>query len=46
MCHRPADRFLVFQRGYLWEGHWADISIVDMNKEHQIRKDNTLYLCP
>ena len=45
MCHRPADRFQVFERGYLREGYWADISIVDIKKEHQIQKENTLYHC-
>ena len=45
MCHRPADRFQVFERGYLREGYMADIAIVDTQKQNQVQKDNVYYLC-
>lgn len=45
MCHAPADCFLVDKRGYLREGYWADIVIVDPEKEWQVQKNNILYKC-
>jgi len=45
MCHRPADRFQVFERGYLREGYMADIALVDIQKQNQIQKQNIFYLC-
>lgn len=45
MCHAPADLFQVEKRGYLKEGYWADLVLVDLNKKHQVTKDNILYKC-
>ena len=45
MCHAPADCFKVEKRGYLREGYFADIAIVDINKQYTISKDNILYKC-
>ncbi len=45
MCHAPADCFLVDKRGYLREGYWADVLIVDPNKKWTVAKDNILYKC-
>ena len=45
MCHAPATCFQVKDRGYLREGYWADIAIVDPNKEWKVTKDNILYKC-
>ena len=45
MCHAPADCFQVKNRGYLREGYFADIAIVDIQKEYTISKENILYKC-
>ncbi len=45
MCHAPADIFQIKNRGYLREGYWADICLVDLNAPWQINKDNILYKC-
>ncbi len=45
MCHSPAKAFKILERGYLREGYWADIAIVDLDKEWKVSKDNILYKC-
>ncbi len=45
MCHAPADCFRVEKRGYLRPGYFADMVIVDLNKEQKINQDNILYHC-
>lgn len=45
MCHTPADIFQVKNRGYLREGYWADLCLVDLNSPWQVNKDNILYKC-
>lgn len=45
MAHAPADCFNIEKRGYLDEGHWADIIVVDLDKSTTISKDNILYKC-
>lgn len=45
MCHAPVDCFRVKNRGYLREGFFADIAIVDINKKHTINKENILHQC-
>lgn len=45
MCHAVADCFEVDKRGYLDEGNWADVAIVDVNKQWVVSKDNLLYKC-
>ncbi len=45
MCHAVADCYHIEKRGYLDEGYWADIAIVDINKHWNISKDNLLYKC-
>lgn len=39
MCHRPAELFGVVDRGYVREGYYADLVLVDMNAEYTIDKD-------
>ncbi len=45
MCHAPADCFNVEKRGYLDEGNWADVVIVDLEKTTAVSKENILYKC-
>jgi len=45
MCHNPARLFKIEKRGYVKEGYFADIVIVDPNKEQVVDKDNVLYKC-
>ncbi|RME05774.1 MAG: dihydroorotase, partial [Bacteroidetes bacterium] len=45
MCHAPAECFRVKERGYLDEGYWADLAIVDLEKEWTVEKSNIFYKC-
>ncbi len=45
MCHTPADIFQVKDRGYIREGYWADLVLVDLNSTWTVNKNNTLYKC-
>ena len=45
MCHAPAVRFRVSQRGFLREGYFADIVLVRPGEEWTVAPDNILYKC-
>jgi dihydroorotase len=45
MCHAPADLFRIKKRGYLREGYYADLVLVDPNKNWTVSKENILYKC-
>lgn len=45
MCHAPADLYQVDKRGYLKEGYYADIVIVDLNQDYTVTENNILYKC-
>ncbi|WP_462250778.1 dihydroorotase [Ferruginibacter sp.] len=45
MSHAVADCFEIEQRGYIREGYFADLVMVDMNKPHTVTKENILYKC-
>ena len=45
MCHAPAVAFKVRERGFLEEGYWADLSIVDLDQTWLVDKGNILYKC-
>jgi dihydroorotase len=45
MCHAPAIAFRVEERGFLDEGSWADLAIVDANASWTVEPDNILYHC-
>jgi dihydroorotase len=44
-CHNPAILFDVEKRGYIKEGYYADLVIVDVNNPWTVNKDNILYKC-
>jgi dihydroorotase len=45
MCHNPAKIFKIEKRGFLKEGYFADIAIVNTHKPWVVSKDNILYKC-
>lgn len=45
MCHAPAIAFRIRERGFLDEGSWADLSIVDVDHTWTVQPDNILYQC-
>ncbi len=45
MAHAPADLFRVVDRGYIREGYFADLVIVDPDAKHTVDKDSILYKC-
>jgi dihydroorotase len=45
MAHAVADCFQLEKRGYIREGYFADIVLVDLNKPWEVTKDNNLYKC-
>lgn len=45
MCHAPATLFRVNKRGYIREGYFADLVLVNPNKDYTITQDNILYKC-
>lgn len=44
-AHAVADCFQIEERGYIREGYWADLAIVDLNKSTFVSKENILYQC-
>ncbi len=44
-CHNPAILFDVEKRGYIKEGYFADLVIVDLNNPWTVNKSNILYKC-
>lgn len=44
-AHAVADCFQIEERGYIREGYWADLAIVDLNKPLTVSKENILYQC-
>lgn len=45
MSHAVATCFNITERGYLREGYYADVVIVDLNKQTTVEKSNLLYKC-
>ncbi len=45
MCHNPAILFDIEKRGYIREGYFADLVIVNPNNPWTVNKDNILYKC-
>lgn len=44
-CHNPAILFDVEKRGYIRQGYFADLVIVDLNSPWTVNKSNILYKC-
>lgn len=45
MCHNPAILFQVEKRGYVREGFYADLAIVNLNSPWKVTKENIAYKC-
>ncbi len=45
MCHNPAILFEVEGRGYVKEGYWADLVLVDLSSPWTVKKENIFYKC-
>lgn len=43
MAHTPAICFEVEKRGYIREGYWADLVLVDLNKTTTVKKEDIVY---
>ncbi len=44
-AHNPAICFQIDKRGYIREGYWADLVLVDLNSPWEVRTDNIFYKC-
>ncbi len=45
MSHAPADCFQIDRRGYVREGYWADLVLVDLDQTTTVSKENILFQC-
>lgn len=45
MCHNPAELYQIKQRGFIREGYYADLVLVDLNHEKRIANADMLYKC-
>lgn len=45
MCHAPAKCFQVEKRGYIREGYWADLVLIDPDHPWEVRPENIYYKC-
>ncbi len=45
MCHNPSILFQIKDRGYLREGYFADLVVVNPNELWEVNKSNILYKC-
>lgn len=45
MCHNPAELYQIKGRGFIREGYYADLALVDLNHEKVIKNDDMLYKC-
>ncbi len=44
-CHNPAIMYKIEKRGYIKEGYYADLVLVDLNQSQKVSKENILYKC-
>ena len=45
MAHNVATIFQIEKRGFIREGYWADMALVNLNNPWQVNKGNILYKC-
>ena len=45
MSHNPAKLFQIEKRGFIKEGYFADLVLIDPEKSQTVSKENVLYKC-
>jgi dihydroorotase len=45
MCHNPAKLFRIVDRGFIREGHYADLVLVDLNDPWVVSRENIVAKC-
>ncbi len=45
MCHNPAILYQIEKRGFIKEGYFADLTLVDLSALQSVTKDTILYQC-
>ncbi|MDX1652259.1 MAG: dihydroorotase [Brumimicrobium sp.] len=45
MCHNPATLYSIDKRGFIREGYFGDLVLIDPQNEWTVTKDNILYKC-
>jgi dihydroorotase len=45
MCHNVAELFEIDRRGFIREGFYADLVLVNINEQYTVSKNNLLYKC-
>ena len=45
LSHNPATLFRINKRGYIREGYYADLVLIDPKKEQTISNENVYYKC-
>ena len=45
MAHNVADCFQIEKRGYIREGYWADLALVNLAAPWMVTRENILYKC-
>ena len=43
--HGPARLFDIPERGYIREGYWADLVLVDLDSRYRVEREDVLYKC-
>ncbi len=44
-CHNPAILFDIKHRGFIRKGYFADLVIIDVDREQKIKKEDLIYKC-
>jgi dihydroorotase len=44
-AHAPARRFQLRERGYIREGYWADLTLVDLDRPYEVNRNEILHHC-
>jgi dihydroorotase len=44
-AHAPARLFRLKDRGFIREGYWADLTLVDLNRPQPVDEQSILYRC-
>jgi dihydroorotase len=45
MSHNVAEIYRIKERGYIREGYYADLVLVDLNKQEEVTANSLLYKC-